>query len=194
MICTPDFKLTIKNVEPGRESRINWRGVRPDIKINGSTPRSVERWATTRNVYLYNGPNDVEYIIKVCRPDKWKHVGCQTEAEIKLWRLMDDEDRKYFIPLVGWGKTMEDKIPFVIQPYVTGKPGECPSEEKITELYKVLEKYRASGDVDFEDYGDGDWWSSNCLLKDGQLKVYDWGINKYTRYCDEQPTYCFERS
>lgn len=186
MAIRREFKLTIRNVLPvGRETY--YSEVRPDIKVNGTVCKLAE-CSTTRNAYRYG-----DYIIKVCRPSRWRTIGCQTEAEIKLWRRMDDEDRKFFVPLVDWGKTKEDKIPFVVQRFIPCELEKFPPSAQIGELYSVLDKYRASGDIIFDDYG-GNHACCNVLMQDKKLKVFDWGCNMYTRYSDEKPAYRFQRS
>ncbi|MHA2135727.1 MAG: hypothetical protein ACW99J_17870 [Candidatus Thorarchaeota archaeon] len=157
-------------------------GERPAAEIDGEICKP-ENFCSVRNVYLYLG-----MIVKICRPKSWLHTGRQTEAEIELWETMDDEDRQHFVPLLGWGKTEDKKIPWVAQPFLKADTI-APTAVQIDTLFSVLDKYGANRDVEADEcaYDDEisefgpEGYGVNCMMYDGMPKVYDWGVNQFTK-------------
>lgn len=194
------FKVTIKCVEPEDiQKNIDWWGrLRPAIKVDGQHVLQPAEFATTRHVYEYERGGQ-PYIIKVADPWSWHRIGRQTEAEIKMWLKMDEEDRQHFVPLVSWGKTKEDRLPFVIQPRIEWETPQV-SDKEVSNLFKVLGKYRTR-DIEIDDYREYDegWDVINAMMYCGTLRVYDWGINQYTKDLrgvndDGKYSYSFQRS
>lgn len=157
-------------------------GERPYAEIDGVLCKP-ENFCSVRNVYLYSG-----LIVKVCRPRSWRGAGHQTEAEIELWKTMLEEDRKHFIPLLGWGETEVKKIPWVAQPFLVADTV-APTEDQIETLFNVLDKYGANKDVEADEcaYDDeisefgAEGYGVNCMMYEGMPKVYDWGVNNFTK-------------
>jgi hypothetical protein len=94
----------------------------------------------------------------------------QTEAEIKLWKKLDEEDKPYFGKVLGW----DEKSGWI-----------AVQKEKIHHVSILSKQNEKILQYLIDKYGLGDifpYFANNRGVRDdGTLIIYDWGMNKYNK-------------
>ena len=136
------------------------------VTVNGEEmvrdPRSTSRFMTS-----WNG-----VILKL---DGYCNTG-QVLSEVMLWPEIEEEDRKFFVPLLGCGLTKTGELWLVQEEVEFVKPTmtDDEAEEFSESLSDIMEKYEI-WDVYPESFnGCGNW-----MMVNGCPKIYDWGLNKF---------------
>ena len=101
-----------------------------------------------------------------------RHNTGQVLSELLFWPDIEEQDQKFFVPIVGFGLTKEGEV-WLAQKEVDAEFGEL-SDGEWTEarmcLEAICDKYNI-WDV-FPGSTNGNW-----MWVDGCPKIYDWGLN-----------------
>lgn len=90
----------------------------------------------------------------------------QTKNEIKIWQMMDSQDRKYFGQVVGWDINGEW---IAVKKEEINKDSDLSDENSMILRY-LIDKYKLE-DI-YEDINN----NRTTRKKDGSLIIYDWGL------------------
>jgi hypothetical protein len=98
----------------------------------------------------------------------------QVLAEVLLWPSIEEEDRDFFVPLLGAGFTDEGEVWLAQELIVRGDAPKTEDAERYAEhlLNKVMRKY-GIWDV-YPGCHDLNW-----AWVDGFPKIFDWGMNPH---------------